>query len=211
MRHACRDPRIAVLDRPASTSGSSRNRLPVYGMIHQAARELAVSHIGEAEWDRFCKTHGIVGAQFLGFEYYDDAITLRLIDLVADRLGLERDVALVEFGRTWIRFASKSAFGRVLSLAGNDLETFLDNLDRMHASIKSNMPQAEMPSFQILEARPDAIRLLYRSSRIGLAPFVAGILAEVALRFGERISVTHAPSDLGVEFTLSRMLAHARL
>lgn len=180
-------------------------------MIHQAARELAVSHIGEAEWEQFCKAHEIFGAQFIGFEYYDDAVTLRLIELVADRLHLERDVALVEFGRTWIRFASKSAFGKVLSLAGNDLETFLDNLDRMHASIKSNMPQAEMPSFQLLEATPDTIRVLYRSSRSGLAPFVAGILSEVALRFGEQVTVTHAPSDLGVEFTLSRVLAHARL
>ena len=31
-----------------------------------------------------------------------------------------------------------------------------------------------------------------------------------ALRFGEQVSVTHAPNDLGVEFTLSRVLAHAR-
>lgn len=183
----------------------------MYGMIHQAARELAVSHIGEAEWDQFCKVHGIVGAQFIGFEYYDDAITLRLIDLVAARLGLGHEEALIEFGHTWIRFASQSAFGRVLSLAGKDLETFLDNLDRMHASIKSNMPRAEMPSFQLLEVRPDMIRVLYRSSRNGLAPFVAGILSEVALRFGEQVSVTHAPNDLGVEFTLSRVLAHAQL
>ncbi len=210
MRHDCCALIIVVLKRPVSASGTTRNGLPVYGMIHQAARELAVSHIGEAEWERFCKAHGIVGAQFIGFEYYDDAVTLHLIDLVAGRLGLERDVALVEFGRTWIRFASKSAFGRVLSLAGSDLETFLANLDRMHASIKSNMPRAEMPSFQLLEARPDAIRLLYRSSRSGLAPFVAGILCEIALRFGEEVSVTHAPNDLGVEFTLSRVPAHAQ-
>lgn len=210
MRHDCRVSIIAVLEKPVSTSGMTGNELSVYGMIHQAARELTVSHIGEAEWERFCQSHGIYGAQFIGFEYYEDTVTLRLIDLVADRLGLERDVALVEFGRTWIRFASKSAFGRVLSLAGSDLETFLANLDRMHASIKSNMPQAEMPSFHLLEARPDVIRLLYRSSRSGLAPFVAGILSEVALRFGEQVSVTHAPNDLGVEFTLSRVLAHAR-
>ena len=115
---------------------------------------------------------------------------MRLVGLIADRLGLSMAETFYEFGRYWIDFAGASAYGRVLQMAGGDLETFISNLDRMHASIKSNMPLAALPGFEVVESSPAAIHVLYRSQREGLEPFVQGILSAVAERFGETVRVT---------------------
>jgi len=182
----------------------------MYGMIHQAARDLAVSRLGEAEWERLIAAEGLSGRHFIGVEYYSDAETMRLVALIASRLGLGMSETFYHFGRYWVDFAGASAYGRVLQMAGDDLETFISNLDRMHASIKSNMPRAALPSFELVESSPGAIQVLYRSEREGLAPFVQGILSAVAERFGEPARVSYEVlRDGGVLFVLARGRAAA--
>lgn len=167
----------------------------MYGMIHQAARNMAVAHLGEKGWSDFVKQHAMGDEHFIGVEYYDDTETMRLVELIAARLALPPEEALREFGHHWIEFAGSSAYGRILSMAGDDLAGFLDNLDRMHASIKSTMPLARMPSFQVLENGGDTMKVLYRSERTGLAAFVEGILAAVARNFGEDVTITRPEPD----------------
>ncbi|WP_290750747.1 heme NO-binding domain-containing protein [Amaricoccus sp.] len=173
-------------------------------MIHQAARDLAIGRLGEEEWSRLVEAGGLNGRHFIGFEYYSDADTMRLVRLIADRLGCSMAETFYLFGRTWIDFAGASAYGRVLGMAGGDLETFISNLDRMHASIKSNMPRASLPGFEVVESRDDAIHVLYRSEREGLAPFVQGILGAVAERFGERVRIDYEERPGGALFVLAR-------
>lgn len=167
----------------------------MYGMIHQAARTMAIAHLGEDGWTDFAKQHALSDEHFIGVEYYDDAETMRLVELIAARLELPPEDALREFGQHWIAFAGSSAYGRILSMAGDDLAGFLENLDRMHASIKSTMPLARMPSFHILENGGDTMKVLYRSERSGLAAFVEGILAAVAKNFGENVVITRPDPD----------------
>lgn len=176
----------------------------MYGMIHQAARDLAVARLGEEEWERLVDAGGLNGRHFIGFEYYSDAETMRLVGLIATRLDCTMAETFYLFGRTWIDFAGASAYGRVLTMAGGDLETFISNLDRMHASIKSNMPKASLPGFEVVESSPDEIHVLYRSEREGLAPFVQGILSAVAERFGENVRVEYDERPGGALFILSR-------
>ncbi len=177
----------------------------MYGMIHQAARDLAVARLGEAERERLLAREGFSGRHFIGVEYYSDAETMRLVGVISDRLGGGLAETFYNFGRYWIDFAGASAYGRVLKMAGGDLETFISNLDRMHASIKSNMPRAALPGFEVVESGPAAIEVLYRSERKGLEPFVQGILSAVAERFGETVRVSYADRDGGVLFTLARL------
>jgi hypothetical protein len=173
-------------------------------MIHQAARDLAVARLGETEWERLVEAGGLGGRDFIGFEYYSDAETMRLVDLISARLGCPTSETFYHFGRYWIDFAGASAYGRVLTMAGGDLETFISNLDRMHASIKSNMPRASLPGFEVVESSPEAIHVLYRSERQGLAPFVQGILSAVAERFGEQVRVDYDERPGGALFVLAR-------
>ncbi len=179
----------------------------MYGMIHQAARDFAVARLGIDEWEALAGEEGMDSRQFIGVAYYPDDETMRLVSLIAGRLGTGLDATLEALGRHWIDFAAASAYGRALKLAGSDLETFLGNLDRMHASIKSNMPLAALPGFELMDGAPGALRVRYRSERPGLAPFAKGILEAVAERLGEPVAVAFDPREDGGLFTLARLPA----
>jgi hypothetical protein len=181
----------------------------MYGMIHQAARDFALSRLGPEQWEGLLETGGLSGRQFIGVEYYSDEETMRIVSLIAGRLGLDMAETFRQLGGAWVDFAGASTYGRVLQMAGDDLETFLSNLDRMHASIKSNMPKAALPGFEVVSGAGEAIRVQYRSERRGLAPFVQGILASVAERFGETLDVTYVETEGGALFTLARRRAAA--
>lgn len=180
----------------------------MYGMIHQALRDMALRDLGEAEWESLLRQSGQDAPLFVGMEYYADEVTMALMHLLARRLDRPIDDFLRGFGRVWIDFAGSSAYGRILDMAGDDFVSFLDSLDRMHSSIRSNMPRADMPSFEVLEADDTAIELLYRSSRSGLAPFVHGLLSAAAERFGETVVIRHRPDGDAVRFSITRVGAH---
>jgi hypothetical protein len=177
----------------------------MYGMIHQAARDLAVSRLGQREWDALVERNGLSGRFFIGMEYYSDTETLDLVRLISERLGCGMAETLDAFGRCWIEFAGASAYGRALRMAGGDLATFLENLDRMHASIKSSMPHAKMPGLRgdRQHGRRDPGALQLRAGGFG-GPSSRGILAAVAERFGERARISHHPTEGGVVFVLAR-------
>lgn len=181
----------------------------MYGMIHQALRDMAVRQMGDGEWNDLLRSNGLTQPLFIGMEYYSDDTTMDMIHLLADRLDRPLEDVLHEFGRVWIDFAGASEYGRILSMAGDDFISFLESLDRMHASIRSNMPRAEMPSFEVLETDETTTQLRYRSTRTGLEPFVQGILLAVAERFGECVAVEYTPEDGGTLFTIIRIAPHA--
>lgn len=181
----------------------------MYGMIHQAARDFAVARLGQEEWDRLLAAQGLTGLHFIGVEYYSDEETMRLVSLIAARMGLGMAETFRQLGGAWVDFAGASTYGRLLRMAGDDLETFLSNLDRMHASIKSNMPKAALPGFEVVASTGEAICVHYRSQRRGLEPFVQGILVSVAQRFGETREVSFVETEGGAIFTLARRRAAA--
>ncbi|MGL4413151.1 heme NO-binding domain-containing protein [Roseinatronobacter monicus] len=180
----------------------------MYGMIHQALRDMAIQHMGDAGWAALLQDAGLKQPLFIGMDYYSDETTMTLICLIAERLNMPLDTALHEFGGVWIDFAGASEYGRILQMAGDDFVTFLESLDRMHASIRSNMPKAEMPSFELIAADTEQMQLRYRSTRNGLAPFVQGILQAVAIRFQESVIISFHLEDGGAFFIIKRTLPH---
>jgi len=179
----------------------------MYGMIHKAAKQLATAKIGAAAWAELEAKCGLSSEHFISGQHYADEITFRLIDEIAARLGTPVDNVLHDFGRYWVKFAEESAYAPVLDMGGDDLETFLANLDRMHASIKVTLPEAITPRFKLASVSPDRIAVHYSSPRKGLEPFVAGLLDGLLERFGERGKVSSAPDADVVVFTIARIRA----
>jgi hypothetical protein len=179
----------------------------MYGMIHKAARELTISKIGEAAWAKLAADCEVGSEHFISGQHYSDDITFRLIGAIAEKLNVTVDELLVSFGRYWIKFAAQGAYAPALDMAGDDLETFLMNLDRMHSSIKATMPEAVLPSFSVSSSGEDSIDVAYRSPRKGLEPFVTGLLEGLLDRFGETGTITRKPSGAEVIFHINRVRA----
>lgn len=181
----------------------------MYGMIHQALRIMALQHVQEAEWEALLRASDHAEPLFIGMEYYTDETTMELIHLVAGHLRMPMEDTLRQLGSVWIDFAGASEYGRILRMAGDDFVSFLESLDRMHASIRSNMPKAEMPSFELISVEDEELQVRYRSTRNGLAPMVQGILLATAERFDESVEVTYLPEDGGALFFIQRKSLNA--
>lgn len=148
----------------------------MYGMTHRALRQMMIDRLGASAWAKVERETGTGPADLISLCVYDDSKTIALISASAARLGLPVDEALRIFGRYWVRFAELSSFGPIMDFTGEDLVTFINNLDRMHRSVVLAMPHARVPSFTLMEETDERLLVRYRSDRTGLEAFVVGLL-----------------------------------
>ena len=69
--------------------------------------------------------------------------------------------------------------------------TVLRNLDEMHARLQSLYPDLRPPSFDVAGTGEGTLDVHYRSERVGLVPFVVGLLEGLGDLYGTPASVTH--------------------
>lgn len=165
---------------------------------------MVLDRFGEAKWRAICDAAGLTSDFFIGFEYYPDEKTMDLIGAIAQHVGQSEDDVLFDFGHYWIIYAKSSAYGRAMEMAANDLYGFFQQLDRMHAAIKSNLPRAEMPTFSVCVQSDDCFEVHYLSSRDGLQPFVHGLIESIAGSLGECVDVTYDAFPFGAKFRVQR-------
>ena len=182
-------------------------RLAMYGMIHKAAKDYARQHIDDAVWQSILTRCKLNDEHFISGQQYDDSATIGLLVEIANALEMQVDALLFEFGKFWIGFTANSSYGTVMDMAGDDLATFISNLDDMHLSIEATMPGADMPSFSVLRQSPTEIELIYRSSRTGLTEFVRGLLAGLMDRFNETGDIQATERGEDIVFRITRRSA----
>jgi len=174
----------------------------MYGMVHTAARSMVVETMGEAAWQNILAQADLDGEYFISGQNYSDEVTFALIDAVTKASGIETAALLKNFGRYWIGYTAKSPYGTMFRVGGDRLDTFLMNLNRMHASVHSTMPASRMPSFELLRNEDGRMDVLYTSDRTGLFPFVEGLLSGLMDFFGVTGHITHALTEEGDVFSL---------
>lgn len=178
----------------AACSVGMRERL-MYGMVHQAARDLATQELGGDGWKAVLESCGLDETHFISSDLYSDEVTFKLVGAICEIAQLAPADLLRTFGKHWVSYASKTSYGALMDQFGDDLESFVENLDDLHSRVQASMPGAQLPSFELVSATPQYLDVAYRSHREGLVPFVAGLLEGLMARFGETGTVTVLPGD----------------
>ena len=153
------------------------------------------------------KSYDCLSIWFQLGQHYSDEVTVGLLAEIANAMDRPIEEILYEFGRYWILFTAQSDYAGVLNMAGDDLVPFLQNLDDMHRSIRSTMPESVMPTFAVIQHNGPDIELLYRSEREGLEDFVRGLLDGLLDRFSEQGDVQLHQKSGDIIFKISRRLA----
>ncbi|MFN3747961.1 MAG: heme NO-binding domain-containing protein [Sphingorhabdus sp.] len=152
-------------------------------MIHRGVRQMVIDQLGEDAWAAAEKKLGIGPTELVTGMVYEDSMTIEIIAEAAARLNLPVEDCLQEFGRYWVRFAERGSFGSFMDFTGQDLPSFIANLDRMHLAVATAMPKAQVPSFFLANQSPGRLEVEYRSVRTGLEKFVIGLLYGLMERF----------------------------
>jgi len=167
----------------------------MYGLVNRAIQGLVKEKFGDEAWKNICTRAELGEPSFVAMEAYDDAITYALVGAASAELKLDPAAILEAFGEYWTSYTIEEGYGGLLTMMGDSLEEFLENLDSMHARIGGTMPKLVPPSFE-REPQPDGSSILhYRSEREGLAPMVLGLLKGLATRFSVDIKVEHLERD----------------
>lgn len=156
---------------------------------------MVLEHKGPNFWASIERSAAAEPAHFISSVTYDDRITMRILEEAAKALGVALNTLLEDFGRYWILYAEQGSFGSILRFTGQDIKTFISNLDRMHSTIQDVMPQSRMPSFAVVREGPGNLLISYTSERDGLEPFVIGLLDGLFVRFDLTGTVRYAGSD----------------
>lgn len=165
----------------------------MYGLVNKALQGLVTSEKGTSAWEAV-RARTTAPASFVSMEAYPDSVTYDLVAAASEVLEEDAGELLKRLGRYWVTYTASEGYGSMLDMWGADMRTFLENLDLMHARVKSTMSELAPPVFAVAEEPDGRLRLTYNTHRDGLAPMVVGLLEGLADRFGSHVTVEHVVS-----------------
>ncbi|MBB4006253.1 heme NO-binding domain-containing protein [Allorhizobium taibaishanense] len=135
------------------------------------------------------------GGAYTSVGTYDHREMVTLLGALSARSGLGVDALQEAFGRHLAgRFAAM--FPVFFDTAGN-LFGFLASIDdHIHVEVKKLYPDAELPSFEILDRQPGSLSMLYRSGR-HMEALAEGLIHGAAGHFGHPVQVERQGRDDG--------------
>lgn len=167
----------------------------MYGLVNQAIEDMVLSQFGEATWAKIKQKAQVVTPAFENMHSYPDALTYDLVNAAHLVLGISPEQILELFGEYWVLYTAEKGYGDMLTMAGSDLPSFLQNLDSLHSIVGSMMPHLQPPSFQCTDITSHSLTLHYYSKRQGLAPMVIGLIRGLGKRFDMPCSAVHLRSE----------------
>lgn len=147
--------------------------------------DLVVPSWDQETWNTICDRAELPATTFSNTTVYDDAVTYDLVAAASEVLDLDAEEILERFGRHWILYTGREGWGPLFEMAGQDLRSFVEGLDAMHARVQASMPDCRMPSFSVISSPDGSLEVGYRSEREGLGAMVSGLLAGLAEHFEE--------------------------
>lgn len=167
----------------------------MYGLVNQAIEDMVLSQFGEATWAKIKKEAQVAPPIFENMQSYPDAVTYDLVSAANRVLGIPAEQILELFGEYWVLYTAEKGYGDMLTMAGHDLASFLQNLDNLHSIVGSMMPHLQPPSFKCTDITSDSLTLHYYSKRQGLAPMVIGLIRGLGKRFNKTCEAKHIGSE----------------
>ena len=162
----------------------------MYGLVNMAIQQLITKEHGEDVWKRIADQAQSPHV-FVSMETYPDSVTYSLVTAASELLSVEPEELLRLLGDFWITYTGRAGYGTVFNMWGEDLRTFLRNLNPMHNRIRTMMPQLNPPEITAVDEADGRVRLIYRTHREGLAPMMIGLLEGLARIFENSISIDH--------------------
>jgi hypothetical protein len=162
----------------------------MYGLVNHSFEHFVRQRYGDQVWQQVRTAARLDNEQFMLMGRYDDAVTYDLVGATVATTGANAADLLEEFGQYWVTYSERGAYSGVMRMFGRTLPELLGNLDLMHAQISRTMPDLSAPSFHCSAQTPTSLVLHYKSSRPGLAPFVAGLIKGLGASYDTPVRVS---------------------
>lgn len=114
-----------------------------------------------------------------------------LVSTLAESTGTNPGVLLKNFGHHLLRYFASSS-PHFFAACDNTFD-FLSTIEsHIHVDVKKLYPDAELPTFEVIDHTPSRYVINYSSAR-GLGDLCEGLIAETLIHFGETATITRVP------------------
>jgi hypothetical protein len=162
----------------------------MYGLVNKAIQDMICHQFGHDTWQTIKKKAGVELDAFISLDSYPDEVTYSLAQAASQVLGISLAEVLEAFGEYWVLYTKRGGYGEMFRWWGDDLRSFLLNLNNMHTRIALFFPHLKPPTFECTDLGDNSLVLHYHSERRGLAPIVIGMLKGLGTVFQTPIEVT---------------------
>ena len=160
----------------------------MYGLINNSLKDMIRERFGEEQWQAVLVASGVPEDSFLTMRSYDDSVTYSLAGAASEILGAPVEACMEMFGEYWVLETATKSYGMLLDAAGQDMVSFLGNMNALHDRITSTFLDYVPPQF-FVEAHGEHHLIHYVSKREGLVSFVVGLLKGLAARFDSEVTI----------------------
>jgi predicted hydrocarbon binding protein len=161
----------------------------MYGIINQALKLHVCEKYGDNLWEQMQQQSGVESDQFISMQRYPDDTTYHLVQAGAQVLNVSQEQLIEEIGYFWVFYMGSGGYKELFTESGDDLLSFLQNLNYLHSRVKSILPALQPPKFECININDTEVLLHYYSSRDGLSPMVLGLVRGLSDWFEESTSI----------------------
>lgn len=182
----------------------------MHGLINRSMQNFLVDTYGRDAWCGIASGAGLDEAGFETMLTYEDALTLRVLDAAAGRLGKSRETVLEDMGTYLVSHPNRSSLRRLLRFGGDGFVDFLHSLDDLPDRARLAVPDLEMPILRLRDLGGGQYRLDCGLDRPEVLHVVIGALRAVADDYGA-LAIAGTAGDRAISIhVLSTSFAEGR-
>jgi len=161
----------------------------MYGLINSSFREFIRESFGDDAWMDIEKKSGVQQESFLTMRQADDSSTYELLGRAAEETSQQAEKLLEDFGVYWISKVATQQYARVMRSHGESFLEFASNINKLHDQISGSFLSYQPPSFDLDHDPRGLYSFTYQSHRVGLTPFVSGLIKGLAEHFDTKVQI----------------------
>ncbi|MEM7242906.1 MAG: heme NO-binding domain-containing protein [Pseudomonadota bacterium] len=152
----------------------------MHGLINYGLQSFAEEIYGKALWQDLVAQAELPCETFETMLIYDDDVTLRIVDHLAEMTRHKRTEILEDFGTFLVSEHSSPAILSLLKLAGASYRDFLMSLEDVAARLKIALPELDIPNMQVTKHASTQFELSFQSPLDGYGEAFLGLLRAMA-------------------------------
>lgn len=156
----------------------------MHGLINRAVQRFAEDTYGPAAWTAVAEEAQPGLRAFEAMLSYDDAVTHRLLDILAEKAGTPRTMLLEDMGTYLVSHANTQALRRLLRFGGESFTDFLYSLDDLPDRVRLAVPDLILPPLDLIEHAPGRFSISIGPGLEGFGFVLLGLLRAMADDYG---------------------------
>lgn len=177
----------------------------MHGLINRSFESFLRFTYGAQLWASVVEDLDAGFDQFEPVLHYDDALSYKMLDSAATRLGKPPETLLEDFGTFLVASPATRRIRRLLRFGGVDYEDFLASLEDLQGRARLAVPDLELPQLELEDEGGGGYRLACRSPHRGTGHVFLGLLRALADDYGALVLIDYIGEANGAEILTLRL------